>query len=193
MKKLFAVISVLILPAWALQAQTLALNVQSSSQNLSVTTSGDLNFGNNLMNNQGPVSIPLNSPNTVVVSITGDERCAVDISVTRPPGNALSINGSSDQIPFTLKAAYANDGQDDTAQANTFIDNNNSPSSTTFRIEQQGNSNKPPWAGPKCRGGSPGSDKLSTAYVYIYGDITIGNIRAGTYTGNINLNVQYAD
>ncbi|MDZ7657750.1 DUF4402 domain-containing protein [Fodinibius sp.] len=180
MKKLFTVISLLLLPIWALQAQTLALNIEAPPElTITVISDGVLDFGS-LLQNQGTVQIQLQDPQTETISIEGEHNRDVRVTIYPPP--ALQLDADN-KLPFTLGAAYANDGEDNKNQATVFSGN-----TATFPIYQDDGGGPPPWAKGGKKGGGPPTSK---AYLYIYGDITVGNDRAGTYTGTINISVEY--
>lgn len=179
MKHIFVSILLLMLPL-GLQAQMLALNVEAPPElTVTVLSDGVLEYGN-LFQNQGLVQIPLMDPGTEVISIEGHFNRSVTVTITPPP--ALQLDPSN-TLPFTLGAAYANNEENNKADATLFAGN-----TATFEI-RQGGGGPPRGGGGRGRGG--GGQPTATAYLYIYGDITVGNVNAGFYSGMINVNVEY--
>lgn len=181
-KKILILILLLLSPFSGAIAQMLAFNIEAPPElTITVLSDGVLGYGN-LLQNQGQVQILLNDPRTEVISIEGEFN--KDVTVTITPPAALQLDPSN-TLPYTLAAAYANDGEDNKGQATEFTGN-----TATFRIKEGGG--PPPWAGrgpPPWAGG--GGQPTATAYLYIYGDINVGNVNAGTYTGIINIFVEY--
>lgn len=182
MKRLLLAI-IFFITSWPVAfGQTLAFNIDAPPDlEVSVYSDGILDFGN-LMQNQGTVQIPLEDANTEIISITGFLFRRVHVTITPPP--ALQLNASN-SLPYTLRAAYANNGEENKSQAELFNDN-----TASFRIYNV-SGGPPPWAGG---GNGPGNGIgnlfQQTAYVYIYGDIEVGPVQAGTYNGIINISVE---
>lgn len=157
------------------KAQDLAFNIEAP-QDIVVTPLNDgiLNFGS-VFPNDGLVQILLSDPEVEVLSIEGHFNKEVTVTLSPPNNLQLDANYS---IPFTLRAAYANEGENDVNQAK-----NISGTSATFPIyDQESGGVLPP-----VRGG--GGPLTATAYLYIYGDIDVGFVAAGTYSGTINITV----
>jgi spore coat protein U-like protein len=180
MKKIFVLISLLLLPITGLQAQMLAFNIEAPPElTVTVMSDGVLDFGS-LLQNQGNTQIQLEDAQTEIISIEGAHNR--DLRVTIYPPAALQLDANND-LPYTLGAAYANEGKDNKNQATEFSGN-----TATFPVYQSEGGGPPPWAGGgKKGGGTP----TANAYLYIYGDITVGQVRAGTYAGTINISVEY--
>lgn len=142
-------------------------NAVSGIQLTNLSSPGDLNFGT-VFQNQGLVQIVLDDPNMVVFSIEGEPKTSVRVILTAPSDLQLD---ASNTMPFTLRGAYSNSnsGQINTNQA-VVINGNTS----TFMM-------------PKAKG----QDITSFAYLYLYGDITVGNVNAGLYSGTINVFIEY--
>lgn len=178
MKRLLLAI-VFVIISWPIAfGQTLAFNIDAPPNlEVSVYSDGILDFGS-LIQNQGTVQIPLEDTNTEIISITGTHNKTVHVTITPPP--ALQLDASN-SLPFTLRAAYANNGEENRSQAELFNDN-----TATFRIYKH-EGGPPPHTGNNQSNGSP----EATAYLYIYGDIEVGPVRAGSYSGILNISVQY--
>lgn len=178
MMRLLVAILFLILPYSGAYAQMLAFNIEAPPElTVTVLSDGVLDFGN-LLQNQGPVQIMLNDAGTEVISIEGHFNKSVSVTITPPAGLQLD---ASNTLPFTLGAAYANDEENNKGDATLFSGN-----TATFPLREGG-------GGPPPRGGRGGNNgqPTATAYLYIYGDITVGNVDAGTYSGVINIFIEY--
>lgn len=167
MKRIIYIIFIIALLTQAGYAQRGNVKAQGN-QDIVVTNLGtpsDLNFGT-LLQNQGMVQIQLTDAEAVVLQVEGKENQRVRVTFTPPSDLRLDATNA---LPFTLGAAYNDTGNNNPAGATTI-----SGTTDTFKL-------------PKVKG----SDKIGTAYLYIYGDITVGNVRAGSYTGTINVFVEY--
>ena len=175
MRAIIAILFMLI-PLSGSYAQMLSLNIEAPPElEITVLSDGVLDYGN-LLQNQGQVQIMLNDPGTEVISIEGHFNRSVTVTITPPA--ALQLDASN-TLPFTLGAAYANDEENNKADATLFSGN-----TATFPIREGGG---PPPRGGRGGGGPP----TATAYLYIFGDINVGNVNAGTYSGIINVFVEY--
>jgi len=194
MKNLLIAIALLIVPLRDANAQMLALNVDAPPGiTVTVLSDGVLDFGT-LIQNQGQVSINLMDPGTEVISIEGDHTKDLYVTLTPPPSLQLD---AANTLPFTLGASYSNIGENNKSQA---IDFPNSLTATFPIYDQNRGQKPPPWANNNTNGNgngngnnSGGSNTTVKAYLYLYGSTTVGNDRAGTYTGTINLTVSYAN
>lgn len=144
----------------------------------------NLDFGQ-IIANSGLHIIDINS--SKVLGITAVRFLDVLVEITA--GDALLLNNdpscNSDptcRLPFTLEAAYANEGTNDPSAATPFTVSGNT-AIASFRIRQGGGNNIPP---PAFRNPEQFED---TAYIYIFGSITAGNVTGGIYTNTINVTV----
>lgn len=144
-----------------------------------LTPPTNLDFGF-VLSNQGLVQINLGDPEMVVFSIEGNAQLDVFVSITAPPDLVLD---AGNKIPYTLQAAYANRGDNDISEAVIMSGN-----SVRFPLKkrEQGPARPPPT--PRHEGYTP---PRATAYLYIYGSINVGDVAAGTYTGTIDIIVDY--
>jgi len=193
MKRILLSLAFLLLPFGATHAQMLALNVEAPPGiTVTVLSDGILDFGT-LLQNQGQVSINLMDPGTEVISIEADKNRDLSVTLTPPPSLQLDANNT---LPFTLGASYNNTGDNDKSQAVEFPD---SYQKVFPSYDDQNASGPPPWAcndkknNPNNNCDDTNNKNTVLSYIYVYGDITVGNARAGTYTGMINLNVNYAN
>lgn len=151
----------------------------------------DLDFGM-LVQNEGINAVSL--INSKVLSITGVKYLDVIIDITAEDlyidGNPSCVPvGSSCTLPFTLQAAYANNGNNDTNEA-TQITVLGNTGSAQFPILTRGTGPPGPPPTPVYEGYNPNIFS-ETAYIYIYGFVTVGNIDAGSYSSDITITVNY--
>lgn len=162
MKHLLTIIALMpVLGASQLYGQQLAVNVQAAP-GVSVQTDGLMDFGM-LLPGQGLVQIPLKDPRAETIKITTPTLIfgrRITIELSSP--GQLRKGGNA--LPFTLKAAY---------HKNTDNKNNatviNGSSVTIHNL--------------LCILGCK-------VYLYLYGDVNVGNLPAGEYIGTINVRVE---
>jgi len=178
----------------ALKAQEIDFGDFSSNYTVSITElipAEDLAFGM-VIQNEGLKSIDLLDAKVlmiegvkyldVIVDITADNYLYLD--------NDVSCNGTnSNCIPFTLQAAYANRGNNNTNQA-VLMQVASNVASAQFPILARGNRPPGPPPTPVFEGYNPALFN-ETAYLYLYGSINVGNVNAGTYSGQITVTVTY--
>jgi hypothetical protein len=151
----------------------------------------DLEFGM-VIQNEGLKSVALQDAKVlmiegvkyldVIVDVTADNFLFLD--------NDVACNGSNTNcIPFTLQAAYANRGNNNTNQAVTMQVASN-VASAQFPILARGNQPPGPPPTPVYQGYNPAAFN-ETAYLYIYGSLNVGNVDAGSYSGTITVTVSY--
>jgi hypothetical protein len=151
----------------------------------------DLEFGM-VIQNEGLKSVALQDAKIlmiegvkyldVIVDVTADNFLFLD--------NDVACNGSNTNcIPFTLQAAYANRGNNNTNQAVTMQVASN-VASAQFPILARGNQPPGPPPTPVYQGYNPAAFN-ETAYLYIYGSLNVGNVDAGSYSGTITVTVSY--
>lgn len=151
----------------------------------------DLAFGT-LIPNEGSKVIELSDAK--VMTIEGVEYLDVYVDITADAALLKSgdLNCQADpscSIPFTLQSAYSNRGQNITSQA-TLMTVASNIASARFQIRQRGNRPPGPPPTPVYEGYNP-SQFNDTAYIYLYGSISIGNVDAGSYMANITITVNY--
>ena len=118
----------------------------------------------------------------VIVDVTADNYLYLDTDI--------ACNGSNTNcIPFTLQAAYANRGNNNTTEA-ILMQTASNVASAQFPIEARGNRPPGPPPTPVYEGYNPALYN-ETAYLYIYGSLNIGNVDAGSYSGEITITVSY--
>ncbi len=151
---------------------------------VSELNNSDLDFGQ-ILSNSGLHIVDIN--NSKVLGITAVRF--LDVLVEIVAGNELLLDNNpscsgdpSCSIPFTLDAAYANEGQNDPAQSKPFTINGNT-AVASFRIREGGGNNIPP---PAFRNPERFEE---TAYIYIFGSINAGLVDGGRYVNNITVTV----
>lgn len=176
MLKSFTVTILLFFLPFCLKAQGMSIVVHAPL-NVSMTniTDGVLDYGS-LLPNEGLVEIPLIDSRTEIIRIQARSFNNVNVTITAPQN--LQLNPSN-TLPFTLGAAYANQCSENTSQAIPFPGGN----TASFEMVDGGF-----WQKIFGCGNRP---YYAEAYIYIYGDINVGNVNAGTYSGIINVYVEY--
>jgi hypothetical protein len=151
----------------------------------------DLSFGT-VVQNEGLKTIDL--IDAKVLMIEGVKYLDVIADITAD--NYLFLNGdiacnggNTNCIPFTLQAAYANRGTNNTNEA-VLMQVASNVASAQFPIEARGNRPPGPPPIPVYEGYNPALYN-ETAYLYIYGSLNVGNVDAGSYSGSITITVSY--
>lgn len=151
----------------------------------------DLSFGT-VVQNEGLKTIDL--IDAKVLMIEGVKYLDVIVDITAD--NYLFLNGdiacnggNTNCIPFTLQAAYANRGTNNTNEA-VLMQVASNVASAQFPIEARGNRPPGPPPTPVYEGYNPALYN-ETAYLYIYGSLNVGNVDAGSYSGSITITVSY--
>lgn len=183
----------ILLISFTSNAQEINFGTFSSSYSMTVTpTNGTtLNFGQLISGDVDPVTIALDDFETIIISITGVKYLDVFVQITAPdyiikddqPGCVTD----NCRVPFTLSAAYANKGMENSNQA--VIMNVLSNSATAlFPIRSRGNAPPGPPPTPVYEGYNPALYE-DTAYIYVYGSLAAGTYDAGTYTSLTDISV----
>lgn len=142
-----------------------------------------LDFGQ-VMAGEGLVQIGLTDSEIVVYEIEAEFDKDVFVTVTPPSNEELQEPNSSDTMPITIRWAYANKGKENVNQAEVV-----SGESERFPVLARGN--RPPGPPPTPRDDEK-TIPTAKAYLYIYGDIEVGNnLSAGSYGGTITIEVSY--
>lgn len=158
---------------------------------LTVTKMNDLDYGM-VINNSGSHQINLTDPDKVILLITGVNYLDIIVDIQADPELLLNGNGAfagdpQKSIPLTLEAAYANQGQDNTSQAQ-FFNMAANQGSERFPVRSREYAAPGPPPTPPHEGFTPPQE---TAYVYLYGSINVGSVDAGSYSAQINVTVTY--
>lgn len=173
------------------------INFGSDFSSVYSVSVAQLNIGETLdygliVQNQGVVSTTINE--SLVVTITGVKYLDVFITVTADDyllkgGDIGCLTNPACRIPFSLEAAYANRGVNNANQAMNMAVAAN-VTSAQFPVKYRGNQPPGPPPTPVYTGFDP-SIYNETAYLYLYGSISIGAIDAGTYTSDIDVVINY--
>ena len=115
-----------ILPRWArllatlslfacsLAAQSINFGAYSTSQNIVLNVSGNLNFNNKepviASGSNQTVSITLSDNEAQYITITGDATRDVTVSISAPIDLMVGAGGPGNQIPLGIQFAYSNLG-----------------------------------------------------------------------------------
>ncbi len=202
-KRLFIAVFFLLFCGWNSHAQEVNFSAYAD-YGLEITNSPkNLNF-----DEVGPIiadgstySIAVNNGNASIIEIVGVKYLDIFVQVQAP----TQLTKGADGIDFTLKAAYSNRQGNVSDPSSVPLKYVNVPSNNSFTIrapilERQsqppGPPPKPPTANTQSKVNKNNLDKtkaiFETFYLYLYGDITVDNNKpAGTYDGNITVDVSY--
>ena len=148
--------------------QTVRFNMDVQPE-LGVEVLQDLNFGT-VVTNSGTHQIGLGNPQMGIFKIRALASQSAILSLQKPDRLTPSANQdtTNNTIPLTLDAAYA-------------------PEATNYQ-------NYLPFANDELRitlSGENDGQVWDTGYVYIFGNIDVGDITPGSYSGTLVLNVVY--
>lgn len=136
----------------------------------------NLSFGN-LSQSSLASNIGLGDPGMGVYGITSYQNEEVIVQLDAPRVLRNRQSPGHEGIFLNLQAAYANRGKNDYKDA----------------IQLKGNNAQFQILDPKLasKNENKGYEAWETAYIYIYGGISIENIRTGIYEGDITLRIIY--
>ena len=134
-----------------------------------------LSFGQ-VIPNIGLIRIPLGDPDMGVFSVSGPRNIVVEMNMDIP--NYLEFNdGNNDfRIPMDLEVSLANRNENNIEHAEPVHDHN-----IRFSLYDDPVGEQLPDI----------SATIATAFIYVYGQIEIGDIPAGTYDADVYLTVEY--
>lgn len=152
---------------------------------------GDFEFEGPIISDGGTYQVEL--IDSYVLSIIGVKYLDVGVTIT---GDGVLVNTDPNctepaqcSIPFTLNSAYANRGQNNIADAVIIpVSANNANTRFPVLARQQQPPGPPP---PPPTEAFDQAQVEESAYLYLYGEISVGNVNAGLYTGTINITVEY--
>lgn len=152
----------------------------------------DLDFGQ-VVAKSGQNSIDIN--NSKILTIMGVEY--LDVLVELSAENSLLLNGNSGNlgdsqksIPFTLEAAYANSNGIPKIGEAKFINLANNHTVVRFPLLER--QNQPPGPPPPPPTNAFNQSQVEeTAYLYLFGSINVGDVDAGSYSGEITITINY--
>ncbi len=156
----------------------------------------DLVFDGPINSNSGIHQVEL--IDSKVLAIIGVKYLDVDVDISAEgklllDGNTAYMNDNERSIPFTLQAAYANNGENNISSAKPIgIANTPTLSSGSARFPILSRRQRPPGPPPTPPTGDFDQSLVNeTAYLYFYGQIDVGNVVAGQYRGTITVTVEY--
>ena len=116
----------------------------------------------------------------------------LDVTVDFPPTIQLVQQGIEDGDEMTLSVglAYSNRGLDLSEARQSPTEVPLGMSSITFPIQRRTGGPPGPPPTPPHAGYTP---PMGTAYIFVYGDLEVGDVSAGLYTGQIDIHVYYSD
>ncbi len=156
----------------------------------------ELHFGD-MFSNEGTVQINLSDDEVVPIEIEGIAYLDVTVTLEPPGGDKLvlegdlsHVNDAQKSMPVNIRMAYYNRGLEgigtDEARAEAIEVVGNS---ITFQIRRRPGGPPGPPPTPPHSGYTPPTAK---AYLFIYGELEVGDVHAGPYSGLINVHVEYA-
>lgn len=154
---------------------------------------GDLTFENPVLSNGGIYQVEL--IDSYVLSIIGVKYLDVGVELIGDgelllDGDPANAGDPQKSIPFTLRAAYANNGENNISDAVFIPVAGGNIGNARFPILTR--QSQPPGPPPTPPTGNFDQSLVEdTAYLYLYGEIDVGNVVAGFYTGTINITVEY--
>ncbi len=155
----------------------------------------ELDFGDRI-SGEGPFSIDLEEEETVVIKIEGVAYLDVTVTLTPPTNDFILLEGNEEylsdenrRIPLTVNMAYYNRGQENIDIPTAKQQAVEVPGHmATFQIRRRPGGPPGPPPTPPHSGYTP---PTATAYIFIYGDINVGEVNAGPYSGVIDVHVEY--
>ena len=170
-KRHILVYSILLFLIFPLQGFSQSLNVQIDvTPEVQTTVVKDLDFGQ-VIAGLGSQSIPAGSPNMGIFRVRALRTQSVILQMDADEELLHEDPDVLDSIPIELQAAYTNFGMEDFELSTPL---NNLGESIVL---QSSNSNP--------------SSEWTSLYIYVFGDVDIGNVREGVYTGEVILTVIY--
>lgn len=172
------------------QAQVSFGLFSSDTLELNFVSIEELDFGPRI-SGSGTVSIDFQEEEGLVVPLEIVGVAYLDVTVTFPPTIELvqQDTDNPDVMTLNVRMAYSNrgiDGEDFARSA--AIEVPAGMGSVTFQIQRRPSGPPGPPPTPPHAGYTP---PTGTAYIYIYGDLEVGQVGAGTYRGDIDIQVHY--
>jgi len=156
----------------------------------------DLVFQGPITSNSGIHQVEL--IDSKVLGIIGVKYLDVDVDITADgklylDGDPTYDSDPERSIPFTLNAAFANNGENNVSSSRPIgISNAPSMTSGSARFPILSRRQQPPGPPPAPPTGDFDQSLVNeTAYLYFYGQIDVGNVVAGQYRGTITVTVEY--
>lgn len=175
-------------------AQRINFGAYATSRGLSLVTSGDLDFNAKqpmiASGSNATVTVALTDGECQWIEITGDVARDITIAITADPYLTVGAGGPGNQIPFACKFAYSNLGSSTVSAAKSVaVQVPVGFNSITLPMLRRTSGAPAPPPTPAHGGYTAPSAK---AYLFIYGALgPVGIVSAGTYSGTINVIVDY--
>lgn len=131
----------------------------------------DLSFGT-LIANTGKHNISVNDPRAGVFRIRGLKDHRIIISLDIPNYLSHMSNTNDDRIPVELQASYSSSNAPNTYSLKPV----GKGSKTLLLTDQEASSDSSVW---------------QSRFIYIYGSAMINNVKAGRYSQELTLTVEY--
>ena len=183
-----------LLTASPLVAQRINFGAYTTSQGITLTKSGDLDFNDKqpliVSNSNASVTIALNDGECQYIEILGDATRDITITVTPDPYLIVGAGGPGNQIPYTCQFAYSNLGSSTLSAAKAAaVQIPVGFTAITLPMLRRTSGAPAPPPTPAHGGYTPPSAK---AYLFLYGTLgPVGPVTAGSYSGSINVTVDY--
>ena len=172
------------------QAQVSFGLYSSDTLELNFVSIEELDFGARI-SGEGTVSIDFQEEEGLVVPLEIVGIAYLDVTVTIPTTIELvqQDTGDPDVMTLNVRMAYSNRGiEGEDFARSAAIEVPAGMGSVTFQIQRRPGGPPGPPPTPPHAGYTP---PTGTAYIYIYGDLEVGQVGAGTYRGDIDIHVQY--
>lgn len=122
----------------------------------------------------GIIEIPMGDPDMGTYSLSGPQNLTVDMAVDLP--EYLELEGETTyRVPMRLEVAYANRNENNIDQAIPV-----QGSTARFQLREDAPSVAPDQPAPSA-----------TAFIYVFGEIEVGDIPPGTYEADVHMTVEY--
>lgn len=170
MTKLLFILIFYIVGGWInpLQAQFVNLRMEIESE-LSADVIQNLNFGQ-VQANSGTNRINLGSPQMGIFQIRGLNNQQVLVSMDSPEELTNSSDESDESIGLSLEYAYTNTNENNVEEAEAFSGN-----TALFYLGNNGLQ----------------QNQFQSAFIYVFGNVEIGDVDEGNYEGTLMLTVEY--
>jgi hypothetical protein len=175
-------------------AQRIDFGVYSTSQGLTATSSGNLNFNAQqpviVSGSNASVTIALTDGECQSIEIVGDATRDITITITADLNIITGGGGPGYSIPFACRYAYSNLGLSNASSAKPYAIQ--VPIGfTSITLPMLRRTTGAPLAPPTPAHGGYAAPSVK-AYLYLYGTLgPVGNVAAGSYTGNVAVHIQY--
>ncbi len=155
------------------EGQFLRISMEVESE-LRTQTVQTLQFGD-LYQNAGPVQVAMGEGNMGIYSISGNPTQWVRVTLDTPELLRHADRSLGDSLEISIQAAYANQGANRVEDAQLF-----SNGEAQFQMMQNAATLT-----------STQMMRDVTTYIYLFGEISVGNVEPGLYDGQIVMQVEY--